>query len=122
MAMAGMGSSLFDMALQGAQNTTKQEYNQRQMLFQNLVAAQSDSSWLMQHFPNFASWNSTGSGGGGYEAASNAPVAYAGTNYKPDTASAGKSESESAFYEYLRKKGGAASSGKTSSGINYTVG
>jgi len=65
---------LMGAAIQGAQNTSRQELAQRQALFQNLVGAMDDGQWLMQHFPDFWGWNSTGGGGGGYEAGTNAPI------------------------------------------------
>ena len=82
--MGNMGSEMMNLGINGIQNTNKQEYNQRQALFQNIMRAMDDSAWLMQHFPNFYGWNSQGGGGGGYEAASNAPQAYAGKHYDPN--------------------------------------
>ena len=83
---SGFIGSMIDTGIQGAQNTNKQEYNQRQALYQNLVQATDDSAWLNAHFPNLFSWTPSGSGGGGYQAGSNAPQAYAGNPIKSDFA------------------------------------
>jgi len=119
---SGTGSTMQDMFFNGIQNTNKQEYNQRQALFQNLVGAADDSAWLMQHFPNFANWTPTGGGTGGYQAGSNAPQAYAGTHYSPNVAqssnqmaSANDQQAQADYYKYITGQGQGQSSGGYSS-------
>ena len=131
---AGFMGSMIDTGIQGAQNTSKQEYNQRQALFQNLVASADDSAWLMQHFPNFANWTPTGGGTGGYQAGSSAPQAYAGNKIESNfagnmgadanrkqqqpvlDANVSAKKAEAAYYDYLRGQGGG--SGSSSSGYS----
>jgi hypothetical protein len=138
--MAGMGGGMgagttgswIDVGIQGAQNTSKQEYNQRQALYQNLVQATDDSAWLNAHFPNLFSWTPSGSGGGGYQPGSNAPQAYAGNPIKSDFAGAMGSDADrkqkqpsmdadarnknaqAAYNEYLGKQGGGSGGGSYS--------
>ncbi len=127
--MAGMGQggygSMIDTGVQMAQNTSKQEYNQRQALIQNLMGAMDDSEWLRQHYPNFYGWNSQGGGGGGYEAGSAAPQTYAGNPIKSDFASSmgGQNKNQDAqanYYNYLMEKDKklGSDSGETSSGYS----
>jgi hypothetical protein len=66
--------AMLQAGIQGAQHTNDQELAQRQALFQNLKAATNDSEWIMQHFPQFASWTPTGSTSAGYQPGSNAPM------------------------------------------------
>lgn len=74
-------NSLMQAGIQGAQNTSRQELAQRQMLFQNLSAAMNNNEWLRQHYPNFYGWTPSGGGGGGYEAGANAPTMQTSSNF-----------------------------------------
>ena len=123
---SGMQNSFMQAGIQGAQHTNDQELAQRQALFQNLVSATSDSQWIMQHFPQFASWTPSGSTSQGYQPGSNAPMIAPRSNFQMASGSnPGQNNNQQAqadYYKYLTEKdkklGSPDNSGNSSNATN----
>jgi hypothetical protein len=105
---SGMQNSMMQAGIQGAQHTNDQELAQRQALFQNLVSAMDDSSWINQHFPQFSSWVPSGGSSQGYQPGSNAPmIAPRGNFQMAQGSNPGQNNNQQAqadYYKYLIEK------------------